>query len=77
MCITSFGIFSCNKKRALKAIEEIVNKFLHMITNFMDIFNALILTAFNISKTEIIVHFHSIIMLYLIVTRTQKNASNP
>lgn len=42
MCITSFGIFSCNKKRALKAIEEIVNKFLHIITNFINIFSALV-----------------------------------
>lgn len=56
MCITSFGIFSCNKKRALKAIEEIVNKFLHIITNFINIFSALILNVFNISKTEITVH---------------------
>lgn len=49
MCITSFGIFSCNKKRALKAFEEIVKEFFHMITNFID-------KDFNIRKIVIIIH---------------------
>lgn len=44
-----FGFFSCNKKRALKAFEELVKEFLYMITNVIDKY-------FNISKTEIIVH---------------------
>lgn len=39
MCITSFGTFSCSKERALKASEEIMKEFFHMITNFIDNFS--------------------------------------
>lgn len=59
MCITSFGIFNCSKKRALKASEEIMKEFFHMITNFIDNFSFANIEIF-IVHMAFSVHYHAL-----------------